>query len=116
MNLMKYIQIGNYKFANGAAALVDSLFESGGTASGIFRKRQHSVLFRKANGEPWFCLVANPGQSRFFVSAFKLEDGKTRYAFALSSVDANQLGFDRLTYSALNEVADTVWQTLNPAS
>lgn len=107
------IQINTRKFLPSASSLVATLFQGPVTGFGIYRKRKHSVLFMRANGSPLACLVANPNQSPFFVSAFAQTDGKTRYAFSLSSSDAETLGVSTLGYAELCNEAKRIWESFN---
>lgn len=107
------ITVGSLKFARSASALVDTLFAPGGTASGMFKLRKHSVLFRRPDGEAFACLIANPGQSKFFVTAFKLADGVTRYSYGLTDESKRLLGLESLTYSQQADEASRVWEVLN---
>lgn len=103
------LAVGSTKFARNGAALVSTLFESSGTASGLFRIRKNGVLFMLPDGTPFAFLVANAGQSQFFVSASKQSDGRTRYSFGLSDADAVRLGISGLSYSAQSDEAARVW-------
>jgi len=107
------LTVNGIRFAPSASALVDSLFQSGGTASGIYSKRKNGVLFKKADGTPFVFLVANPGQSKFFVSCFLQSDNRIRYMFAMTSEHEKFFGFDLLPYSAKSDCAASVWSTLN---
>jgi hypothetical protein len=76
-----------------------------------YKKRKNGVLFLN-NKIPLFFLVANPGQSKFFVSCFVDGKGRTNYAFALSSTDEKKLGFDKIKYSERCELAEKIWDSL----
>jgi len=110
---MQMLTVSGIRFARNAAALVDSLFNSGGTASGLFRVRKHSVLFMHANGAPFACLIANPGQSQFFVSCSMVpqSNGKAAlvYMYGLSDSDRKSLGLAGLSYSQESDEAARVW-------
>ncbi len=107
------LTVGTRKFSRSASALVDSLFDPSGTSDGIYRKRKHSTLFMRPNGEPFACLVANPGQSRFFVSAFRQSDGRTRYSYGLTDADRDSLGLHGMGYGQQSDEAARVWSVLN---
>ena len=108
------ISVGTAKFARNAAALTESLFDPSGTACGFFKVRKHSVLFSLPNGEPFACLVANPGQSRFFVSATKQSPaGRIWYSYGLTDAAALRLGLSHLRYSQQSDEADRVWLALS---
>ena len=51
------LTINNIAFASSKNELVNSLFHSGGTASGYYKIKKHSVEFFKANGEIIACLT-----------------------------------------------------------
>jgi len=107
------IAVGCTKFARNASALVDSLFLPGGTASGLFKPRKHSVLFSKATGEPFACLIANAGQSQFFVSCSMVpqSNGKEAlvYMYGLNDSDRKSLGLAGLTYLQESDEAARIW-------
>jgi hypothetical protein len=113
---MKYLKIGNAVFARTDAALVETLFKpiDGKTASGLFRPRKNGVLFMRPNGEPAAFLAANPGQSKFWVTAFTGEDGRTRYMFSATDDTKAFLGIGGLGYAAESEQAARAWESLQP--
>lgn len=113
--LAPLIAIGALRFAPSVSALVDTLFSPSGTADGIYSVRKRGVMFKRPNGEPFAFLVANPGQSRFFVSAFTLADGKQRYSYGLTDSDRDSLGMASMSYSQQSDEAERVWALLNPA-
>ena len=107
------ITIGTAYFTATAAQLTASLFTPGGTASGTFRKHKHRLNFYTPSGAPFAALVANPDQSPFFVSCHTDDNGRTRYAYALSTFDAQRLGIDKLTYNQEAALALQTWKTAN---
>ena len=111
--LPQRLNVGTAYFVSNAARLVESLFNPGGTANGTFKKRKHSVLFSRPDGTPFACLVANPGQSRFFVTASKQGAGKVRYMYGLADRDAALLGIAGLSYIKQVEAADAAWIAIN---
>ncbi len=106
------ITIGTAYFTRTAAQLTESLFSPNGTASGTFRKHKHRLTFCAPTGAPFAALVANPDQAPFFVSCAD-DNGRTRYAYALSSADAQRLGFAGLTYNQEAALALKTWKTAN---
>jgi len=111
------IAVNGVRFVRTASLLVDSLFNAGGTASGLFKVRKHSVLFMRPNGEPFACLVANRGHSPFFVSCSMVpqEGGKSAlyYSYGLTDADRAALGLSALSYSAESDEAARVWAAAN---
>jgi len=103
------IAVGSTKFARNEKALVATLFNASGTASGLFRVRKNGVLFMSPDRSPFAFLVANPNQSQFFVSASRQSDGRTRYSFGLSTVDAVRLGVSGMKYSEQSNEAERVF-------
>ena len=108
--MLPSLTVGSTKFAPSAKALVSTLFDASGTASGLFRIRKNGVLFSLPDGEPFAFLVANNRGERFFVSAGKQRDGRTFYSFGLSDSAAVRLGLAGMKYSAQQDEAVRVWQ------
>jgi hypothetical protein len=69
----------------------------------------------RADGTPCAFLVANPGQSRFFVTAYKTQDGKTRYMFSACEITRRFLGLSDLGYREELDEAARVWAALAKA-
>tara|TARA_R110000868_G_C10398819_1_gene721088 strand:- start:121 stop:345 length:225 start_codon:yes stop_codon:yes gene_type:complete len=67
-----------------------------------------------AKGKPEFFLVANPGQSQFFVSCERLATGKICYAFAISSKTEEKLGIS--SHKLASELAESVWEQTKGAA
>lgn len=107
------LTIGAVRFAPSQSALVETLFDPSGTASGIYKKRKYGVLFSKPDGEPFAFLVANPNQSQFFVSAGRQSDGRTVYSFGLSNTDAVRLGLSAMKYSERCGAAECAWKAVS---
>lgn len=93
------------KFARDGAVFIPC----GHPIGGIYKVRKNGILFSDLSGEPFAFLVANPGQTQFFVSAFRQNDGRMRYMFGLSSVDEARLGLSDLSYGEQGEEAARVW-------
>ena len=110
------LPVGTHLFAPSASALVDTLFNPSGTADGIYSVRKNGVMFKRPNGDPFAFLVANPGQSQFFVTAWTFE-GRTHYMRGgLTDESKRLLGVDRLTYSELSDEAARIWDLFRPAA
>ena len=103
------ITVGSTSFVARESLLVNTLFSQGGTANGLFKLRKRGVLFMKPNGDPFAFLVSNPHQSRFFVTCSRIEDGRIRYMFGLSSECKNLLGLAGYSHMAEAEEAERVW-------
>ncbi len=106
------LTVGRAKFARNNSALISTLFNASGTASGLFRVRRNGVLFMRPTGEPFAFLVANPGQGKFFVSCRK-EGSAIRYLFSMTESDRAFLGLAGLSYMAAVETAEQVWASLS---
>ena len=116
------LPVGSRLFAPSASALVNTLFVPSdrlngqkGTADGIYSVRKRGVMFRRPDGEPFAFLVANPGQSRFFVTATRQPDGRTRYSYGLTDESKRLLGLDGMTYSQQADEAARIWDLFRPA-
>ena len=97
-------------FVSSAKLLVESLFKSPRTASGIFKVRKNGILFLGGDGNPFAFLVANRFGERFFVSCSKNENPKgIRYLYSLMDSDKLKLGLNGLGYMNELEVASRVW-------
>lgn len=110
---LSLLAVGSTKFARNGAALVETLFDASGTASGLFRIRKNGVLFMAPDGTPFAFLVANRHGETFFVSASRQSDGRISYMFTISDADAVRLGISSLGYSARSDEAARVWAVVN---
>ena len=88
--MIRYTLAGRW-YAPNAAALTDSLFQSGGTANGIYKRRKNGIALYGANGRLRSFIVVNSHGERFAVSAHDYA-GKPRYLFALTENDREWLG------------------------
>ena len=103
-------------FAPSDSALVESLFSPSGTASGTYKQHKDGVMFYRGNGNPWFFLVANRYNERFFVSCYKREtDGRTVYMFAMDSATQSILGLGK-SYREDHELAESIFESINSQS
>jgi hypothetical protein len=99
-------------FAPSPAALVSSLFDPGGTASGFFKVRKRGVLFCRGNGEPLVFLVANKRGERFFVSCGRQSDGRIVFMHSMISRDREVLGIpEKMAESSA--MAESIWALCN---
>jgi hypothetical protein len=104
------LEIGNLVFGT-KSELIDSLFQpvGGQTLDGIYEKRKNGIALNRPDGEPWmFIIVKNCGE-RFFVSAERLDNGRTRYFNGLTIEDENRLG---LLFGEQLLCAHDTWETL----
>lgn len=106
---MNTLQIGSATFVRRTSQAVDALFTGPRTPSGLFKPLKYGVLFSTLAGEPFAFLVANRGQSQFFVSCSRLADGKIRYQFGLSWVDEAKLGLKGMSYGTICDAAANAW-------
>ena len=97
-------------FVSSPKLLVESLFQSPQTASGIFKVRKNGILFLGGDGTPFAFLVANRFGERFFVSCSKNENPKgIRYLYSLMDSDKLKLGLNGIGYKNELEIASRVW-------
>jgi len=104
---LDYLELCGKTYARTKSLLVDSLFNPGGTCSGMFRVTGNGILFMNPDGSPFAFLVANRHRERFFVTARKREKG-IWYMFSLCDCDELQLGLPD-SLSAQHEIAATTW-------
>ena len=107
------LQINERVFVANDAAMIETLFQGGATASGYFKQYKRGIEFRDMQGEPFAFLCANSESSPFWVSAYKTSAGKTRYNYGFSSMDAARLGLDVMQPAAAREKAKQVWEDAN---
>jgi hypothetical protein len=107
------ISVNGVKFAPSGSALVESLFNPEGTASGIYKIKRNGVLFCKPSGDPFAFLVANRSTYCYFVSCSKKEYGQIRYQYSTCSIDEKRLGIDSLSYGEKNRLAESIWETVS---
>ena len=101
-------------FVSSPKLLVESLFQSPQTASGIFKVRKNGILFLGGDGTPFAFLVANRFGERFFVSCSKNENPKgIRYLYSLMDSDKLKLGLNGIGYKNELEIASRVWDDVS---
>lgn len=96
------------------AAIVDSLFTPGGTASGHYKVGKHGVTFYDIQGNPEFFLAAHRS-NKFFVSCHRVQisgKNRTRYLYALDSLTEAKLGIDKMGHCHEHNFAESVWQSV----
>ena len=99
-------------FVSSPKLLVESLFQSPHTASGIFKVRKNGILFLSGDGTPFAFLVANRFGERFFVSCRKNELGKgIRYFFSIMDADEKRLGMPE-SIQGKHAIASRLWNEI----
>ena len=98
------------------SAIAETLFTSGGTASGYYKRYKRRVQFFSPQGVPVFALINNQslrsGESPFFVSCSQDSLGRTVYFHGLSTLDAGRLGIPD-NWKESSAFAEIVWNSLN---
>jgi hypothetical protein len=84
--------INGQKYAPSASAFTESLFTSGGTCAGQYRKHKGGILLLDLQGKPFAFVVANRQDAPWIVTAFRQEDGRTRYMYGMSEHTERLLG------------------------
>jgi len=99
----KYIYVNGLKFAKDKNALLDSLFEQGGTASGIYkRKGNNQILFTDGQGIVHSHLTRNSRGDCFLGNA--REQGKKVFMqVCLSEHMEKYFGIHEMGYNMQNE-------------
>lgn len=72
------IKLNGKTFTRGKAAMIETLFEPGNTASGFYRVRNGAVMFFDPQGAP----IAVINRAGVFGSATRLDSGRIWYSFA----------------------------------
>jgi hypothetical protein len=101
------IVFNGMKFAKNQTELVNSLFNTGGTCSGLYRKTKNGTKLYKGNGELFAYIVHNDKQGYFVVSACE-HDGKARYMFGLCSLDEQYLGLSGKGMAETKELIESI--------
>jgi len=107
------LKINGRLFVANDAAMIETLFQGGSTASGYFKKYKRGIELRDMQGEPFAFLCANSASAPFWVSAYKTSAGKSRYSYGFAEVDAARLGLDVMQHAATMENAKQVWEEVN---
>lgn len=107
------ITIGNKKFGCGKSAMVSSVFEPGGTASGYYVRRAHGLLFHDMRGTPFaFLRAPDSTTSALFVNAFRRDDPADKrifYQHSTSTATARMLGIAGMGYAEEMGAALKAW-------
>jgi hypothetical protein len=98
------LNLNGKRFARNSAELVSTLFQSGGTACGTYKRNKNGTRLYRTNGELFAYIVHNPKQGYFAVSAGITTDGKPFYMQALCKSDKWTLGFNVVSDSVQSEI------------
>ena len=92
------LTINGRKFAKNDAEFTESLFVPGGTCAGFYKRTAKGVYLYTMQRE---LIGFMKSDSRFtgLVTAFRTDNGRTRYMFAACSALEKLVGFDTLGYS-----------------
>lgn len=101
----------NAYYVDDKKKVVDTLFNSGGTALGYYKQRKGGIMFYDMQDKPFLFLVSNKYNEKFFVSCYCFE-GKIYYMFALSSNTEKLLGIDKLKYSEGIKLAEDIYKQI----
>jgi hypothetical protein len=85
------IIINGKKFAKNNTEFTSTLFESGGTAYGFYKRLKNRIEFSDMQGKPFAALVVNPGKFSGFID-MTIVNGKKRYMFSHSNKVADIFG------------------------
>ena len=91
------IAFNGKKYAKNSNELIESLFNTGSTCNGIYKATKNKTMLYKPNGDLFACLIHNPKQGYFAVSA-SIQHGKPYFMYALCSIDEKYLGLDCVPY------------------
>jgi hypothetical protein len=89
------ITFNGLKFAKNNSELVDSLFTSGGTCAGLYKRTMNGTKLYRPNGELFAYIVHNPKQGYFVVSAGMRED-RPFYMYSTCSIDEKYLKLENV--------------------
>ena len=78
------ITFSNKTYAKNDKEMVNSLFTSGGTCAGFYKKRKNGFLILDLQKKPFAFIVSNPSQGYFVVNATKTDDGKLFFNYSTS--------------------------------
>ena len=107
------IIINGLKFAKNNNEFAETLFQSGGTASGFYKIKKNGILFYDMQHNPIFFLCRNNPTEPFFVSCCSdtvLSTGKNVIRYMNSTINQHDkmLGLDKLGYLAQHEFCLTI--------
>jgi hypothetical protein len=98
-------------FVEGRKEIVNTLFLSGNTASGHYRKGRGGITFYNLQGEPFLFLAASKRGVFLFVSCDQRKDSMW-YLNSTCSLDEKYLGLDKLTYLGKRELAKEIYNLI----
>jgi hypothetical protein len=101
------IIINKQAYAKNDAEFTDSLFNpiNGKTCAGFYKQVKGGVKLYDAQKQIFAFVVNNKFNEQFFVSARKLDNGKTYYMHSLTDAGIQKLGFTELGYIAESNMA-----------
>ena len=101
------ININGRTFVKTVDDFVNTLFTSGGTATGYYKVMKKGVRIYDKNNNIIAFIVNNGYNDRFIVSATDTPNG-IRYSMSTSSLLDKTLGLDKLGYMETMDLADEV--------
>lgn len=111
---MTSIDINGRIFVKDQASIRTSAADGCTEISGFYRILKYGVLLLDKERIPFACIVNNRHRERFFVSAHRTPDGKTRYLYGLMLCTEKRLGLDTLSNSDQHDLARRLIQQLCP--
>lgn len=102
------LTINGKQYAANDKEFTASLFNSGGTAYGFYKKRANGVLLMDMQKNPFAFVVNNRHNEQFFVSCLRLETGRIAYMHSTTAQAEEILGLDKLGYIGGIELAQHV--------
>ena len=102
--------INNIKFAKNDKEFTNSLFETGNTAYGFYKKLKGRIHLMDMQRNIFAAVVVNNQDFKAIVNAVKL-DGKTHYQHGASDITEKLLGVPS-GYIARRDYAETIFNSL----
>lgn len=103
--------INGRKFARTDTEFVESLFHSGGTCVGYYKRTRHGILLMDHQKNViGFCKT----DSNFtgLVSAYRTDNGRIRYMFGICGSLENLVGFDLVPFGQQSDIIKASINTL----
>jgi len=106
------LTINGMKFAKNDNEFINSLFESGGTCDGYYKRMVRGIRLFDMQNKLRVFVVDNKHNEQFFVTATMQDNKSIRYMNSTSTQDDKWLGLDNLGYTATIDLAKaTIKQT-----
>lgn len=96
------------KYAKNDKEFTESLFQSGGTCNGFYKKMRNGIRLLDMQGNIRAFIVNNKYNEQFVVSASQTDNG-IRYMFSTTTQDEKWLGIDKLGYRDTIEACKRVF-------